>query len=273
MNRQRAAELSGMRRFAPTTLDELVTEAELLTRVDRKYIVTREQAEQALAILDPTTRVLELSGQRSSSYESVYYDTPSFEGYLLAAHGRRRRVKIRTRSYLDTETSFLEVKTRGGRDTTVKERVAVAIDTTTDRLTGDALDYARSTCADAQVSIDVSAVRAVLTTRYLRSTLLLTDGSRATLDTALTWVAQDGRELHLANHVILETKSALLPSALDHALWRMGIRPARISKFATGMAALHPELPSNKWHRVLQRYFEPANTSASLASHLEYSAA
>ena len=28
-------------------------------------------------------------------------------------------------------------------------------------------------------------------------------------------------------------------------------RPARISKYATGMALLHPELPANRWYRTL----------------------
>lgn len=252
-------ELNPVSGFIPITLDNLVAEAELLTRVDRKYIATREQAERALDMLDSATRALVIEGSRSSAYESVYFDTPGFESYLLAAHGRRRRVKIRTRSYLDTNLSFLEVKTKGGRGTTVKERVAIAVQSDADRLHGEALDYARHTCAEAQINLDLDAVRAVLTTRYRRSTLLLSDGSRATIDTELSWSAAGGDSIHLPELVIVETKSALTPSALDHALWALGIRPARISKFATGLAALHPELPSNKWHRVLERHFAQTN--------------
>ena len=56
------------------------------------------------------------------------------------------------------------------------------------------------------------------------------------------------------------TRPAGLPgaggaSALDRALWREGHRPLGISKFGTGTAALHPELPSNKWARVLRDPF------------------
>ena len=40
----------------------------------------------------------------------------------MAARPRRRRFKLRTRSYLDTGSSYLEIKTRGARGTTVKER-------------------------------------------------------------------------------------------------------------------------------------------------------
>jgi len=57
------------------------------------------------------------------------------------------------------------------------------------------------------------------------------------------------------SHFVFETKSAGPPSFFDRLLWTHGIRPVRISKFCTGLAALHPELPSNKWRRTLNRYF------------------
>ena len=52
---------------------------------------------------------------------------------------------------------------------------------------------------------------------------------------------------------IVETKTPGAPSSADRWLWAAGHRPAAISKYATGMALLHPELPANKWHRVLTR--------------------
>jgi hypothetical protein len=67
---------------------------------------------------------LEIDGARSFGYESVYFDTADLAGYRGAAHGRRRRFKVRTRTYLDSETTVLEVKTQGGRGETVKQRTA-----------------------------------------------------------------------------------------------------------------------------------------------------
>ena len=43
---------------------------------------------------------------------------------------------------------------------------------------------------------------------------------------------------------------------LDRLLWANGHRPASISKFGTGLAALRPGLPRNKWSRVLRRHFD-----------------
>lgn len=104
------------------TLDELVAEASLLARVDRKYVVPREGLDAVLAAIDPGTRVLEIDGARDFAYESVYFDTPDLLSFRMAARPRRRRFKLRTRSYLDTGSSYLEIKTRGARGTTVKER-------------------------------------------------------------------------------------------------------------------------------------------------------
>ena len=33
------------------------------------------------------------------------------------------------------------------------------------------------------------------------------------------------------------------------------MRPASVSKYCVGVAALHPELPSNPWQQTLRHYF------------------
>ncbi len=55
----------------------------------------------------------------------------------------------------------------------------------------------------------------------------------------------------MADIAVVETKNPATPSPADRALWDAGHRPTRISKYATGMALLHPELPANKWYRTL----------------------
>ncbi|NMD46344.1 MAG: VTC domain-containing protein, partial [Propionibacterium sp.] len=106
------------------SLPELLADAELLTRVDRKYLLRAPQASALLGGPDPRTRVLAIDGRRRFHYESVYFDTPGLLSYRQSAHGRRRRFKVRTRSYLDSGQAFLEVKVRGDREITVKDRMA-----------------------------------------------------------------------------------------------------------------------------------------------------
>lgn len=239
----------------PISLDELVERASLQTRVDRKYVLGRLEAAEVLAQLDPATRILEIGGARSSAYESVYFDTPDLLSYRMAAHARRRRFKLRTRSYVDTAEAWLEMKTRGARSTTVKERMAYDI-AQRDILTPDGRDYAGAALDGLGLRGDELDLRPTLVTRYHRTTLFLpASGSRATIDTDLAWEGDDGTVLRRPDVAIIETKSGSRTSEIDRLLWALGHRPATISKFGTGLAALRSDLPSNKWARVLRRYF------------------
>ncbi|NQX25941.1 polyphosphate polymerase domain-containing protein [Microbacteriaceae bacterium VKM Ac-2854] len=239
--------------FAAISLDELIEKAALQTRVDRKYIVPAEGLEAVLADLDPGTRVLEIDGQRHSDYESVYFDTPELTSYLLAARGRRKRFKIRTRSYLDSGQSYLEVKTRGARSATVKERLEYDI-AHRDSLTAAGLDYIAETL-DGVSDIDPASLVATMITRYARTTLYLpASESRATIDTGLSWQL-GALTLDRPEIVIVETKSGARASEVDRALWANGHRPTSLSKYATGLAAFRGDLPANKWARTLRQSF------------------
>lgn len=261
-------ELAPLAALPGVGLDELNAEAELQTRVDRKYVVPRAALASVLADLPADTRVLEVDGARALRYASQYFDTPDLDSFYGAAHGRRHRFKVRARTYVDSGGSFLEVKTRGGRSATVKNRVPVDGDVLDD----DAVAYAADLLRDAGVpgaSTLASTLVPVLVTRYRRATLLLPGSggpagghaSRGTVDTELAWIARDGRLLALPGAVIVETKSGQRAGALDRALWRHGHRPASVSKYGTGMAALHPRLPAHKWRRVLTQHFLPAQSA------------
>ncbi|MBE4718766.1 polyphosphate polymerase domain-containing protein [Pseudarthrobacter sp. AB1] len=250
MNAGAVSSLSGL---PAVGLDELNSEAALQTRVDRKYVVPEDLAQELLATFDAEVRVLEMDGSRCFSYDSVYFDTAQLDSYLLAAHGRRRRYKVRTRTYVDSAISFLEVKTEGAREATVKERIPYEL-TDRSRLTSEGLDYVQETLAAAVGAAPPGALGPVLETRYHRTTLYLPEsGSRATIDTNVTWQRPGGPAWVLDGAVILETKSGSASGPLDRHLWAHGIRPSRISKFATGMAALCPDLPANRWNRTLRR--------------------
>lgn len=232
-------------------LDELNAAAALQTRVDRKYVIGEDEAALVLGSFHTEVRVLEMQGKRSFAYDSIYFDTPDLESYLLAAYGRRRRYKIRTRTYVDSHLSFLEVKTEGARAATVKERIPYGLgDSHT--ITREGLAYINETLQETVGTTPSDALSPVLETAYHRFTLYLpTSGSRATVDVGVTWRHPGGPAKVLHRAVILETKSGSAASGLDRHLWAHGIRPSRISKFATGMAALNPELPANRWHRTL----------------------
>jgi VTC domain len=254
--------MSGLDRFGAVGLEELVAEASLLTRVDRKYVVPAADLDRVLAGLDDRTRVLEIDRRRAFAYESVYFDTPDLLSFRMAAQPRRRRFKVRTRSYLDTGSAYLELKTRGARGATVKARDDYEL-----ALRNELTPDARHHVGGALEAIGVEAGRAhelspTLTTRYRRATLLSADRSaRATIDTGLAWITPDGGGFRLPSIAIIETKSGSSASAVDRLLWRAGHRPATVSKYATGLAALHRELPRNRWARLMRGPFSPDHRS------------
>jgi len=239
-------------------LEELNAVAALQTRTDRKYVLTAGETERLLTDLAPHARVLTIGDTRSFGYASTYFDTADLLSYRLAAHRRRRRFKVRTRSYLDSGDTFLEVKTRAARGVMVKQRCPIGGAGVLDR---QAVAFADS-CLSRQVPAPpVSSLVPTLTTRYHRTTLLL-DDARITLDTGLTWHrwAPPGvsPEIHAAcgdagRLVVVETKTCGAPSAADRRLWRSGHRPDRISKYATGLALLDHTLPDLPWRRIKRR--------------------
>ena len=275
-----------------TTLEDLNSAASLLTRVDRKYLVASSAAQNVVDALTARALVLDIDGRRSFSYASTYFDTPGLDSYLQAARKRRHRFKIRTRSYLDSGLTFLEVKTRGPRGATIKQRLDYrAADA--DRLTEEGIDFvveclAPLTGSAQEARRTAQSLRPVMATTYRRTTLHLPDDdARATIDTDLAWTALAprsgassgpssttgagrtrptvvgrGASRAAGPFAVVETKNPARHSPTDRYLWAAGHRPSRISKYATGMAALHPELPANKWHRLLTRDLASAARAA-----------
>jgi len=236
----------------PISLSDLNDAAVLQERVDRKYILTGPQVTDLIERLAHRLAVLEIDGRRSFGYESTYFDTVDLQSFHAAAFKRRHRYKVRTRTYLDSETTMLEVKTRGARKVTVKRRQPHEFDHRT------ALDHDAESFIDSMLSSPglARSLAPTLTTGYRRTTLVdLDDVARVTIDADLRFADWNDRSSRLAGRLIVETKSTGSPSVADRVLWSTGIRPDKISKYATGLAALHPELPANKWHRTLQRHF------------------
>lgn len=239
-------------RLDPIDLDELVERASLQTRVDRKYVLPATQVDALLDAVAGQVRVLQIGSLRSFAYESVYFDTPDLLAYRLAARRRRRRFKVRTRTYLDSGRCWLEVKTRGARGSTVKDRLPYDPDHAADIAPGRR--YVQDVLSGSGIpGTDSLDLRPALLTRYLRTTLLLPAGnSRVTIDTRLTW---DGtRSLAVPHLAVIETKTGSGACSVDRLLWSRGHRPTRISKYATGLAALDPGLPSAPWRRTMRRH-------------------
>jgi hypothetical protein len=238
-----------------TSLDAIESTSALQRRIDRKYVVSPGQLDAMLELIADGSRVLEIDGARRFRYESMYFDTATFESYFGAARRRPDRFKIRTRTYVDTGSSWFEIKLRSCRGHTIKHRRSHDVGRR-DHLTAESIEFLT---AFPQTRRLASELRPVLRTSYERATLVHGD-QRITIDWSLACApigAVDHEGVGIGESVIVETKSEGHPGAADRALWALGTRPVAISKFAIGLASAHSELPANKWHRTMLRHVRP----------------
>lgn len=253
----RAGELTDwLAAVEPVGLDTLNRTAALQRRIDRKYLVPIAAVGDLLADTD-AAGVLDIAGCRSFRYTSWYFDTPRHDFYLAAAHRRRRRFKVRTRLYVDTDWCMIEVKAKGRRGETVKQRAPQAVECH-GRLSTEAASFVGDQLGG---SVNASDLQPVLATEYQRSTVVDSAGvCRLTIDTDLrvgarrnTAAGTSDRYLDLfTGFAIVESKSPGHLTTFDRWLSRNGYRPQAVSKFCIGVATLHPDLPHNKWSRAIR---------------------
>ncbi|WP_446663853.1 polyphosphate polymerase domain-containing protein [Flexivirga sp. B27] len=247
-----------------TTLAEVNSAAALQRRIDRTYLVTAGQLRRLGAAIGSDFRALEIGGQRLMGYESVYFDSADLELFRAHRQGRRRRFKVRVRTYLDSASSFIEVKTKSGRGETVKHRIPHPGPSDDPGLDAPASSYVRDVIRE-QYGVEVPALQQTLVSRYRRTTLVdLEAGERLTCDVGLTWTSPSGLEVSGPDKVLLESKTHGR-GRVDDVLGQWGIRPLSMSKYALGVALLHPAAAANKWDRLLRREFGRHRAGAVVA--------
>lgn len=235
----------------PVSLDEVMEAADLQTRLEKKYLLTPEEFVRLAGELQDF-RVLEIDGRRLFGYESVYFDSPDLVTFRDHRQGRRLRYKIRTRTYLDSGETLFEVKLKGGRGQTVKLRLPYQFE---DRAQVNEAAHDFLTCALLE-HYDATAPELTpsLTTRYSRATFVdLDDGARLTCDIDLACTGQ-GDTTQGPDQILVESKSTGGGRA-DEVLASLGVRPVSVSKYCIGIALTRPELPANKWNRMLRDQF------------------
>jgi len=236
-------------------LSTLEAGAALLTRVDRKYVVPVTTFEHLVDRLGADWAALEIDSRRQFGYTTTYFDTADLATYRAHLQRRRRRYKVRVRRYADTDTCMLEVKRKGMRGLTVKERRPHPVLQHAE-LGAEGHAFVADTLR-GHVPAPLGPLSPVVVTSNRRATLAsVTTRARLTVDTDLTcgW-GTAGISLR-PDVVVLESKVQGHVSPIDRMLRSLGERPVTISKYCIGVAALGLDLPTNPWRRTLRRYFE-----------------
>ena len=249
-----AAKFPALERMSPITLGEMDS-IKLMNRVDTKYVTT----ERMLAlVLDRAAadgyRVLVTQTGRMCPYSTLYYDTPDLAMYTAHLNGVLRRRKVRTRTYLSSGQTFLEVKRKDNHGRTRKKRMEIPV--------GAMEDFANVPDADAflrkRSGYGVEELQPRLYTIFRRITLVnpaMTE--RLTIDTALEFVnLATGEKAGLGDAVIIELKQdGLCPSPMKDILLDLRVKPFRVSKYCVGTVMTDPDVRKARF-KMKVRYIE-----------------
>lgn len=240
--------------FAPISLEQLNARAEMMARIDNKYVVARDQLQALLPDLKHTFDILDIQQQRAFTYDTRYFDDAARSAYFEHHQGKRRGFKVRVRNYVDAGLCFLEVKVKGPRGMTEKYRMPYDLENLSE-LTPDASDFAKGTYSrQYDKSFDYN-LRPSLDVRYQRMTLVArSGGERMTIDTDLHFKSEDRSFATGTGVFIVETKSANGRGLADRLLRAAGERPTRrCSKYCIGMAVTAQVARYNRFLPTLRK--------------------
>ena len=113
------------RQLPPITLKEM-SGIRLMNRTDQKYLTNVPTLKRLLELTRGSYYAQEIDGQRVSPYATTYWDDLQTLG-MFRQHekGRAPRQKVRVRTYLSSDVTFLEVKKKDNHGKTSKNRVRV----------------------------------------------------------------------------------------------------------------------------------------------------
>jgi len=244
--------------FAPINLSELNKKAEMLSRIDNKYVVQADELKQALPQLVQHFDVLEIEQQRAFTYDTRYFDDPERSAYYEHHQGLRKGFKVRIRRYADAGLCFLEVKVKGKRGMTEKYRLDHDPNDIS-QLSAAALKFANETYSRQYGKPFRYDLRRVLDIRYKRITLVSkTGGERMTVDTDLQFWSGDKAHSVGSGVFIVETKSKLGRGHADKCLRGVKVRlTPRCSKYCIGMAALGQVTRYNRFLPAMRKLSIP----------------
>ena len=239
-------------RMQPIFLAEMDS-IKLMNRIDSKFCTDQDTLLSVLQDADRHGyRVLEVEGVRLSPYNSMYYDTDSLGMFIDHRNRRLVRQKVRTRVYVTSGQTFLEIKRKSNKGRTKKKRMEIPGD--------EFADFRADTAADdflTKVSGYLPTdLKPRMETIFDRITLVnAAKTERLTIDTHLRFVNHDTEtECGLKTAVIIELKqdgragSEMKGILLDHR-----VKPIRVSKYCIGTTLTNPGVKSGRFRLKVRR--------------------
>lgn len=224
----------------PITLAEMDS-VKLMNRTDTKFLFTIDEFDKVMQEISQFYRVLEVEGQRLNRYKTLYYDTSNLSLYLAHHNGHLNRYKVRHRTYMESNTGFLEVKFKNNKGRTIKSRVK---------------EYAPPTIWEGEsekflLKVQPFSPEILIPTvwvNYGRYTLVhRTEPERLTIDTNLEFI-RDPVQKKLTGLIIAEVKQdKRKPSPFLRMMRKYHIHEGGMSKYCMGVALTYDDVKKNNF--------------------------
>ncbi len=238
---------SKLDQFETITLDQM-DRVKLMNRVDTKFNFKREQLLEILPELSKHYYVLEIEGNPTPKYESLYFDDDDLSFYMNHHSKRMNRYKVRIRKYLDSDIAFLEVKHKFKGRT---NKMRIPVDDISHDLEEEHKEFLEST------GVNPDELKPVLTNEYHRMTLVGKElNERLTLDLFLSFNWEE--ESYNFNELIiaeLKQEKVSRKSPFFQIMKQHNIRPFRLSKYCIGVIKIFGQdnVKYNRFKSKLQK--------------------
>ena len=232
----------------PITLDEMKS-IRLMKRTDTKFVTNRATLEQMLVCCRGHYYAQRVEGEVLSEYATTYFDD-AVRHRMFAIHqaGHRPRTKVRVRTYVGSDITFLEVKRKDNHGKTTKRRVRVpSLKAVLEERAGG--DFLRETAG-----MTWDDLVPTVGNRFRRITLVNTEKTeRLTIDLGLEFHNYEtGTDESMGDAVIIELKrDGRVPSPILPILRQLRIKPAGFSKYCIGASVTDPDLRINRFKKRL----------------------
>lgn len=113
-----------LEQLEPITLEQM-SSIRLMNRTDTKFVTSKEKLVRLLQMVQGKYFAQSIEGNKTANYLTTYWDTDDHLFYLEHHNKRSPRQKVRVRTYLDSDITFFEVKTKNNHGRTKKKRIEV----------------------------------------------------------------------------------------------------------------------------------------------------
>jgi hypothetical protein len=210
-----------------------IGKANFMNRIDTKFPLRSDVLfERILPYIVDDYYIVEINKLRYMEYETVYFDTPDNKFFTMHQNGKKDRYKVRKRTYVDTGTSFLEIKHKNNKGKTKKKRIEI----TTSLNEIDSGEYGFLS-EHLPEYVDPMTLVPVIQNHFHRITLVRKDmGERCTIDCELGFKTPTENNTETQGFAMVELKheAGAPKSPLQKILARNGIKQASFSKYCIG---------------------------------------